>query len=153
VTSEAVTRCYLPEVLGIPVPLPSGVDRPFHEGLAAHRLSLQQCGDCGGWQWPPEVLCYRCRSFDMRWVDVPPEGELFTWTRVWHAARDGLEDAVPYLVAVVAIPAAGSVRLIGNLLGDPRCAPVIGEQLLGVFEDHQAGTGPYTLLQWRRDGS
>lgn len=146
-----MTQSYLPPVLGIPVPVPSGVDRPFHEGLAAHRLALQQCGACGGWQWPAEVLCYQCRSFDMRWVDVPPAGELFSWTRVWHPAREGLEEAVPYLAIVVEIPAAGRIRLVGNLLGDPRRDPVIGERLHGVFEDHLAGTERFTLLQWARD--
>lgn len=141
---------YLPPVLGVPVPLPSGIDLPFHEGLAAHRLTLQRCGACGEWQWPAEVLCYRCRSFDMRWVELPTQGELFTWTRVWHPAREGLEDAVPYLVVVVEIPAARGVRLVGNLLGDPARPPVIGEPLIGVFEDHLHEDDRYTLLQWRR---
>jgi uncharacterized OB-fold protein len=134
----------------MPVPLPSGIDLPYHEGLAAHRLSLQRCGDCGGWQWPAEVLCHRCCSFGMRWEDVPPEGTLFSWTRVWHPAREGLENAVPYLVAVVEIPAADGARLIGNLLGDPARTPVIGERLYGVFEDHPAEGGGYALLQWQR---
>jgi uncharacterized OB-fold protein len=140
---------YLPPVLGVPVPLASGVDRPFHEGLAAHRLRLQRCGGCGGWQWPAEVLCYRCRSFDLGWEDVPAEGSLFSWTRVWHPAREGLEAAVPYLAAVVEIPRAGGIRLVGNLLGDPARAPVIGEPLHGVFEDHPARPGGYALLHWQ----
>ena len=148
-SSEAVTRPYLPPVLGAPEPLPSGLDLPYHQGLTAHRLSLQQCGDCGGWQWPAEVLCHRCRSFAMRWADLPPDGTLFTWTRVWHPAREGLEDAVPYLVGVVEIPAAGGIRLVGNLLGDPGRDPVIGERLTGVFEDHPAPAGGYALLHWR----
>ena len=147
-SSDAVASTYLPPVLGVPVPLESGIDRPFHDALAAHRLALQQCGACGGWQWPAEVLCYRCRSFGMRWTDVTPEGRLFTWTRVWHPAREGLEGAVPYLTAVVEIPAAGGIRLVGNLLGNPRRTPVIGEALRGVFEDHPAEAGGHTLLHW-----
>jgi uncharacterized OB-fold protein len=149
VSSDAVASTYLPAVLGVPVPLESGIDRPFHDALAAHRLTLQRCGGCGGWQWPAEVLCYRCRSFDMRWADVTPEGSLFTWTRVWHPAREGLEDAVPYVTAVVEIPAAEGIRLVGNLLGEPLRTPVIGEPLYGVFEDHPAEAGGHTLLHWR----
>lgn len=150
-SGERAARPYLPPVLGIPVPVPTGLDQPFHAGLAARRLMLQQCGSCHGWQWPAEVLCYRCRSFDMRWAEVPPVGKVFSWTRVWHPAHEGLTDAVPYLVVVVEVPAAGGVRLIGNLLGDPAREPVTGERLLGEFEDHSGEAGGYTLLQWRRD--
>jgi uncharacterized OB-fold protein len=149
IRGQAAARAYLPPGLGVPVPLPTGLDRPYHDGLAAHRLTLQRCGACRGWQWPAEVLCYRCRSFDLRWADVPPEGSLFTWTRVWHPARECLDDAVPYVAAVVEIPAAGGIRLVGNLLGDPARPPVIGEPLRGVFEDHAERAGRYTLLQWR----
>jgi uncharacterized OB-fold protein len=138
-------------VLGVPVPAPSGIDRRYHEGLIKHRLVIQQCAGCDAWQWPPEVLCHQCRSFDMRWVEVAPVGTLFTWTRVWHAAREGLEDAVPYVVAVVELEAAPGVRLVCNLLGDPTRVPVSGERLCGEFEDHATGTDRYTLLHWRRD--
>ena len=151
-TSETAAGPYLPSVLGIPVPLPSGLDLPFHQGLAAHQLVLQRCGSCGEWQWPAEVLCYRCRSFAMQWAATAAEGTLFTWTRVWHPAREGLEDAVPYVVAVVEIPAAGGVRLVGNLIGDPLRPPVIGERLRGVFEDHQVAGEAYTLLHWQAAG-
>ncbi|MEU7811107.1 OB-fold domain-containing protein [Pseudonocardia sp. NPDC049154] len=135
----------LPQVLGKPVPLPSGLDRPFHEGLVAHRLVVQRCA-CGTWQWPPEVICHRCHGFDPAWVETEPEGVLYTWTRVWHPAREELRDAVPYVVAVVELPAAGGIRLVGNLLLDDVGAAEIrtGTPVRGVFAD-QAG---YTLLQW-----
>ena len=137
----------LPQVLGRPVPLPSGLDRPFHEGLTAHRLVLQRC-TCGTWQWPPEVICHRCRSFDPGWVETDPQGLLYTWTRVWHPAHEGLQTAVPYVVAVVELPGAGGIRLVGNLLvPDVATAEIrTGTPVRGMFVDQPGG---YTLLQWR----
>lgn len=140
---------YLPAVTGIPVPLDSGLDLPFHQGLQAHRVVIQRCADCGTWQWPPEVLCHRCRSFDMTWAQPDAsDGTVFTWTRVWHPAREGLEPAVPYLVVVVELAAAPGVRLVGNLLGDATADVVVGQRVVPEFEDHER----YTLLQWRAVG-
>jgi len=51
--------------------------------------------------------------------------------------------------AVKTLPAAGGVRLVGNLLGDPMQAVTIGADVEGVFEHHSDSNPPYTLLQWR----
>jgi len=51
---------------------------------------------------------------------------------------------------LVEVPAAGNVRLIGNLLG-PADQPVrVGERVTGVYEDHEEG---FTLLQWTKAGT
>ncbi|WFR72601.1 OB-fold domain-containing protein [Prescottella defluvii] len=134
----------------MPVPLPTGLDRPFHDALAAHELVLQRC-ECGTWQWPPEVICHRCRRFDPGWDRANAVGRVFSWTKVWHAAHAALEAAVPYVVAVVELPGAGNIRLVGNLLLDePATAEVrIGATVRGEFVDHQVDGRTYTLLQWR----
>ncbi|RYG95851.1 MAG: DNA-binding protein [Alphaproteobacteria bacterium] len=130
-----------------PSPLPDGLDAPYHEGLRAHRLTLPRCGSCGTWQWPPEEICWKCHRFELIWEDVDPKGHIFSWTRVWHAAKPSLADQVPYLVVLVDLPQAGGIRLIGNLLGE-RTQPVhCGDEVAAAFEDSPGG---YTLLQWKR---
>jgi uncharacterized OB-fold protein len=141
---------YLPPILGRPKPMDSGVDLPYQQGLRDHRVLLQRCVSCRGWQWPPEVICHRCHTFDLAWEE--PEslvGEVFTWTRVRHAAREGLEQSVPYLVVVIEFAAAGGARLVGNLLGDPEQDVHTGLRVEPVFEDHDDGAMPFTLLHWR----
>jgi uncharacterized OB-fold protein len=141
---------YLPPVLGFPQPLDTGLDAPYHRGLREHRLVLQRCASCRAWQWPPEVICHCCRGFDLTWEEpASPGGEIFTWTRVWHAARDGLQQSVPYVVVVVELAAAGGARLIGNLLGDPLQDVRAGMRVEPVFEDHADVDAPFTLLHWR----
>ncbi len=60
-----------------------------------------------------------------------------------------LKDAPPYVAVLVELPEAGNVRMIGNLLGDPRQEVRIGAPVEAVFEHHQDATPPYTLVQWR----
>ena len=150
-TTTSQSASYLPGVLGRPVPVASGIDRPYFEALVEHRLLVPRCSSCQSWQWPPEVMCHRCRSFDMAWEEVPPEGAVFSWTRVWHPAREGLEQAVPYIVLVVELDGAPGVRLVGNLLGERTQPVAIGDPVTGVFEDHE-GADRYTLLQWQKAG-
>jgi uncharacterized OB-fold protein len=60
-----------------------------------------------------------------------------------------LKDAGPYVVVLVELPHAGGVRMIGNLLGDPRQPVRIGAPVTAVFEHHEDGVSPYTLVNWR----
>jgi uncharacterized OB-fold protein len=150
VTELNKTTYVLPPVLGTPQPLDSGLDLPFHQGLREHRVVLQRCASCRGWQWPPEVICHRCHGFDLAWEEPASlTGEIYTWTRVWHAARAGLEQSVPYVVLVVELAAADGFRLVGNLVGDALQEVRAGMHVEPVFEDHDEVTTPYTLLQWR----
>jgi uncharacterized OB-fold protein len=60
-----------------------------------------------------------------------------------------LAAAVPYVVALVELPHAGGVRMLGNLVGDPRVDVAIGTTVEAVFEDHDHPEQPYTLVHWR----
>ena len=66
-----------------------------------------------------------------------------------HPSHPALNGFGPYLVVLVELPAAGHVRMIGNLLGDPLQAVPIGAPVVGEFEIHADGPTPYGLLQWR----
>lgn len=143
---------YLPEVLPRPCPEASGLDLPFWEAAARERLAIQRCSDCATWRWGAEWICFRCHSTNYRYEEVDPTGLLCSWTRVWMPGLPALKDAAPYLVVLVELPQAGSVRLIGNLLDDAERDPRIGESVRAVFEHHAPeGCSPYTLVQWRAE--
>jgi uncharacterized OB-fold protein len=145
------TATYLPA--GLPAPLDEeGVATPFWQGLNEGVLRVQRCGHCGTWQFGGEWLCHHCHAFDPAWVEVPPEGRIFSWERVWHPVHAALKEHGPYLAVVVELPHAGGLRLVGNLLGDPLQPVTIGDEVTGVFERHGAGAdgvAAYALLQWR----
>lgn len=139
----------LPQGLPVPVALPDGLDAPYWEGTRAHELRVQRCRGCGTYQWGPEWICHNCLSFDVGWESVEPRGRIYSWERVWHPVHPALKDAVPYVVVLVELPAAANVRMVGNLVGDPRQAVPIGAEVEAVFEDHADSETPYTLVQWR----
>lgn len=143
---------YLPDGLPIPVPAPDGLDEPFWSGLRRGEILIQRCNACGGWQWGPEWICHRCRSFDLGWAPVEGKGRIYSWERVWHPVHPALKDHGPYIVVLVELPQAGNIRMIGNLLGDPRQTVEIGAPVEAVFEHHEAADPPFTLLHWRRAG-
>ena len=117
--------------------------------MARHELVVQKCDDCGTFQWGPEWICHTCRSFNVGWVQVEPTGKIYSWERVWYPVHPAVAESLPYVVALVELPHAGNVRMIGNLLGDATEPIVIGADVEAVFEDHP-GEFPYTLVQWQR---
>lgn len=134
---------------GLPVPLASELDRPFWDGLRQERLLLQRCRACHRFQWGPEWICHRCQNFDLAFIEVPPEGRIYSHQRVWHPVHPALKSQGPYIIALVEIPHADNVRLVGNLLGDARQEVEIGADVEGVFEQHGDATPPFALLQWK----
>jgi uncharacterized protein len=142
------TTPYLRPGLPVPAPSPDGLDAPFWDGLRHERLLLQRCGACHRWQWGPEWVCHRCRSFDLAYEEVEPTGVIYSHERVWHPVHPALADQGPYVVVLVELPHADDVRLVGNLLGDPLQDLRIGAPVRGAFEHHPDGDPPHTLLQW-----
>ncbi len=135
---------------GLAQPAATPLDEPYWQGLRENRLLVQRCNACHGWQWGPEWICHHCLSDDVGYVEVAPEGVIYSYERVWHPVHPALADQGPYVVVLVALPHAGNVRMVGNLLGDPEEDITIGAAVDGVFEHHEDADPAYTLLQWQR---
>ncbi len=143
-----MSGAYLHSGLAGPVASPDGLDAPFWHGLREERLLLQRCNACQRFQWGPEWICHRCLSFDLDYRQTDPLGIIYSYERVWHPVHPALKDQGPYLVVLVELPGADGVRLVGNLLGDPRAPIAIGSRVKGVFEHHNDTDPVFTLLQW-----
>jgi uncharacterized OB-fold protein len=134
---------------GLPAPAATELDKPFWDGLREGRLLLQRCQRCARYQWGPEWICHRCQNFDLAYVEVEPRGILYSHQRVWHPVHPALKEQGAYVIALVELPHADHVRLVGNLLGDPQQDLEIGAEVVGVFERHEDNDPPFSLLQWR----
>jgi uncharacterized protein len=139
-------KYYLPAGLPGPAPERSGMDHGFWDAVKAHQLTVQRCNACGGFQFGPEWICYRCHSDNLGWHRVSGRGRIYSWVRIWNPVHPALREACPYIAVVVELPDAGNVRMVGNLLGDPRQEPAFDAAVEAVFEDHDEG---YTLVQWK----
>lgn len=143
-----MSESYLLPGLPQPVPAADGLDAPYWQGLRDEQILLQRCQTCRGWQWGPEWICHHCQSENLDYEPVTGEGVIYSYERVWHPVHPALKNQGPYLVVLVALPLAGDVRLVGNLLGDPHQDVEIGAPVQAVFEHHPDAETPYTLLQW-----
>lgn len=146
---SAGRRFYLPAGLPRPAPETDGLSRPYWDGTRREELWIQRCARCRAWQWGPEWICHACLSFDLEWERVAARGLTYSWERAWHPVHPALVDAGPYVVALVELPHAGGVRMVGNLLGDPHQDVRIGAPVEAVFEHHEDPPAPYTLVHWR----
>ena len=141
---------YLPKGLPEPVTESDQLDLPYWQGTRAGKLMVQRCAACQTWQWGPEWLCHACHSFDMKWTEVAGKGRIYSWTRCWHPVHPALKGFGPYISVLVELPAAGNIRMVGNLLGEPEQKVEIGAAVTAAFEPHDDAKTPYTLVQWRR---
>ena len=141
-----MSATYLPAGLPAPRPQRDGLDKPYWDGLREAVLRVQRCASCGTWRWGPEWVCHSCHSFDTRWEEIAPRGRLYSWARSWHPVHPALREHGPYIFALIELPQAGNIRMVGNLLGDPLQKVEIGAEVVGAFEPHEG----YALLQWRR---
>jgi hypothetical protein len=140
---------YLPEGLPTPSAGADGLSTPYWEGTRREKLFIQFCRGCNHWQWGPEWICHRCNSFDLDWREVQGRGVIYSYQRIWHPVHPALNGHGPYIAVLVELPAAGSVRMVGNLLGDPKQDVPIGGAVEAVFEHHNAAASPFTLVHWR----
>jgi len=143
---------YLPEGLPIPVPEPNGLSKPFWDGLREEKIMVQRNPKTGVYQHPPMWVNHDDQTFDIEWVEAAPRGTIYSWTRSWHPVHPALKEAVPFIVVVVELENAGGIRMLGNLLGDPRQEVKIGTPVTAVFEHHENADPAHTLLQWQVSG-
>jgi uncharacterized OB-fold protein len=139
---------YLPEGLPAPSAAPDGLSQPYWDGVKENRLRIQKCRGCGAWQWGPEWICHKCHSFDLAWEDIQGRGRIWSYQRPHHPVHPALTGHGPYIVVLVELPEYGNVRMVGNLLGDPKQAVRIRTPVEAVFEHHK----DYSLVQWRVSG-
>ncbi|MHB8439283.1 MAG: Zn-ribbon domain-containing OB-fold protein [Acidimicrobiales bacterium] len=117
----------------MPVPALSSETAPWWEACAAHRLTVQQCDECGRTRHPPGPVCPSCRSSAAHFEELNGQATLYSYTVVRQAFLAGLE--VPYVVAVVEPVGGGGIRMVSNVVGiDPEDVE-IGMALQVVWED------------------
>ena len=142
-----MSATYLPAGLPAPAPSVDGLDTEFWEAAKRHELKVQRCKECSTFQFGPEWICNKCRSFALEWHQVSGKGKIYSWERCWYPVHPALKDRVPYLVVLVELPDAGNVRMVGNLLGDPMQQVSINGDVEVAFEDNPENG--VTLVQWQ----
>jgi uncharacterized OB-fold protein len=93
------------------------IDEPFWLALGDGQVKLPRCSSCSQWVWPARPFCPHCLTATLRWVQIMPEGLVYTWTRTWYPFVPWRADDLPYVAIVFDVVAAGNAKMIGVLEG------------------------------------
>lgn len=118
-----------------PKPLPDANDQriaPHLRAARAGRLSLQHCDACGYLRWPPGLHCPECLVEGGEWVDVPPEGTVWSLAVYHHAYASSFADDIPYQVALIEL--TSGPLMIGKLTVPTGAVVPVGTPVEAVFE-------------------
>ncbi|MFB6079208.1 MAG: Zn-ribbon domain-containing OB-fold protein [Halarchaeum sp.] len=86
----------------------------FYDRLRDGELSTTRCTDCDALHYPPRVVCPECQSDDLEYESLPHEGTLYAFSVVRGSAPLGMNDDVPFVVAIVDLDGA-DVRLSARI--------------------------------------
>ncbi|MEO7430341.1 MAG: zinc ribbon domain-containing protein [Acidimicrobiales bacterium] len=118
----------------------------FWEGVAAHRLLIQRCVECGHLRHPPRPMCPVCSALGWDTIESTGRGRVISYVLPRHPIYSGYEDAT--IVALVELDEG--VRLVTNLRdveADHDLFDLVVEVVYEAFE------GGLTLPQVRPAGS
>lgn len=85
----------------------------YWDGLAAGRLLLQRCAECGRARFPPLPTCPYCGSRDAAVVEATGTGRVYSWVTVRVGMTTASVGDVPYAVAVVQLDEG--CRVLGRM--------------------------------------
>jgi uncharacterized protein len=98
-----------------PVPQPiTPESKPYWEGLKAGKLLLPKCGDCAHVFFYPRVLCPRCRSRRIDWIESSGRGRLHSFGIAHQSINRAFKVPLPYVLALVELEEGP--RMMSNLV-------------------------------------
>lgn len=115
---------------------------PFWAAAREHRLTAQRCANCSELRFPALPICPLCWELESTWVNVAPEGTIWSYVVYHRAFHPGFAEEIPYVVAIV--ESDDGVRYTGRIVG-PREDVAVGGRVRAVFVDE---TEDFTLVKW-----
>lgn len=70
---------------------------PFYDNLRAGKFTTTKCKECGYIAFPPGVICPKCWSEDLEWVELPQRAKVVTLTETQAGAPAGFP--TPLIIA------------------------------------------------------
>lgn len=82
---------------------------PFFEGLTKKKLMGTRCKPCRKTYATPRTHCMECGKV-CRWVQLPSEGVIHTWTTCYYGSEEFLKET-PYHLILVQFPGVDTLFL------------------------------------------
>lgn len=129
---------------GVP-PIISECSRPFWDGLAQQRITIQRCDGCAAWVFYPRPFCPECGGRQLTWAEVDGDASLYTFTIAHVPVAKAFAHLDKPVLAVAEL--ASGVRLPTMLVDTDPARLKIGMPLLPVFDSTSHPEA--TLLHFR----
>lgn len=100
-----------------PLPHPTEITQPYWDAARAGTLLLQRCSQCGTVRHYPQLLCTRCYSDRVEWIEASGRGTVHSWTVAHHAFHPAFKGELPYTLLIVDL--SEGPRAMGRFDGDP----------------------------------
>ena len=126
-----------------PLPNPTPASQQFWDGLKAHQVRIQQCGNCAHWIFYPRLQCSHCASQELEWKTVTGEGTLYTFTVARVPTLPEFADEMPQVLAVIALDEGPHINT--TIVGVAPEAIKVGQRMRPVFDERP---GSAVLLRY-----
>jgi uncharacterized protein len=114
-------------------PQPTGETVCYWEGCKNHELLIQQCSDCGQYQFYPRIMCTNCTSREVNWVKATGRGKIISFTIVYRAISKAYLAETPYVVALIELEEGPT--MMSNVVQCDLKDVEVGMSVEVVFED------------------
>ncbi len=104
-------------------PRQSKFTQRFWQQLDNGHFTTTQCDDCGRLTFPPKPFCPHCWSKNVRWVDAPNTGKVYSYTTI-HVAPAAFAHEAPYRVCIADLD--GKLRIATRLVDCAADMPLDG---------------------------
>ena len=118
--------------LSRPRPIPDEHSRAYWAAAAEHRLLIQRCTACGGFQWYPRRHCTACFAPDPEWHEARGTGRLHTFSVIHRTPNAEFAGECPYVFAIVELDEG--VRVSARIVESPHEQLVCDAPVRVVFE-------------------
>jgi uncharacterized OB-fold protein len=95
-------------------PFAESFEEGFWEAVKRRELVFQRCTQCSTWLHPPRPMCYKCKSYDLKWEQSTGKGTIYSWVTFTREVNPLY--AVPFEVVLVEMDDEHGVRIISNML-------------------------------------
>jgi hypothetical protein len=104
-----------------PVPQPiTPESKPYWDGLKEGKLMLPKCGACGQAFFYPRVICPKCHSRDLSWIQATGKGKLHSFGIGYQSFNKAFKMPPPYVLAMVELDEGPRMMTnLVNVVADP----------------------------------
>jgi uncharacterized OB-fold protein len=81
---------------------------PFYQHLKEGRYTTTKCKDCGHVSFPPGVICHKCWSENLEWIDLPQKATVTCFTETQAGAPAGFPP--PLILAWITYPEGSPIK-------------------------------------------